>query len=606
MFRGRLWTMRQYAGFGSAAETNQRYRYLLAQGQTGLSVAFDLPTQMGYDADHLMARSEVGKVGVSIGGVEDMAELFEGIPLDRASTSMTINATAAILLCLYIAVAERQGIPAEKLSGTVQNDILKEYIARGTYIYPPGPSMRLITDMFAFCKDRVPRWNTISIAGYHMREAGCTAAQEVGFTLANAVAYVTAAQAVGLRVDEFAPQLSFFFNAHNHLLEEIAKFRAARRLWARIMTDRFGARDPRSVMLRFHAQTAGSMLTAQQPENNIVRVTVQALAAILGGCQSLHTNSMDEALALPTESAVRTALRTQQVLAYESGVTDTVDPVGGSFAVEALTRRLEEEAETYIAKIDGLGGSVSAIAFMQREIQESAYRYQQEVESRARIVVGVNDFVLDEPPPDHLYMDLSKKQGLLLGQEFAVFRKGGEFRHPFNGKVLGRYEEILGYAQVQRVEEGFSEALFVPVEGKDRPKPEDGVRITRGRIKVAVAPPTDLTSNKADLRRVAFMLALAMDQTKRFLSVDPGHVSEILLNSKTRSEELLVRPDRAVALGKPLEVTGWLVPVLLERRGVTYLDVTWVSAVTGTALFSRRMAITRADGAGEQRFPWEP
>jgi methylmalonyl-CoA mutase N-terminal domain/subunit len=403
MFRGRLWTMRQYAGFGSAAETNQRYRYLLGQGQTGLSVAFDLPTQMGYDADHPMARSEVGKVGVSIGSVEDMAELFEGIPLDRVSTSMTINATAAILLCLYIAVAERQGIPAEKLAGTVQNDILKEYIARGTYIYPPGPSMRLITDMFAFCKDRVPRWNTISISGYHMREAGSTAAQEVGFTLANAIAYVTAAQAVGLRVDEFAPQLSFFFNAHNHLLEEVAKFRAARRLWARIMTERFGARDPRSVMLRFHAQTAGSMLTAQQPENNIVRVTVQALAAILGGCQSLHTNSMDEALALPTEAAVRTALRTQQVLAYESGVADTVDPLGGSFAVEALTRRLEEEAETYIAKIDGLGGSVSAIAFMQREIQESAYRYQQEVESKARIVVGVNDFVMDEPPPGHLF-----------------------------------------------------------------------------------------------------------------------------------------------------------------------------------------------------------
>ena len=403
MFRGRLWTMRQYAGFGSAAETNQRYRYLLGQGQTGLSVAFDLPTQMGYDADHPMARSEVGKVGVSIGSVEDMAELFEAIPLDRVSTSMTINATAAILLCLYIAVAERQGIPAEKLSGTVQNDILKEYIARGTYIYPPGPSMRLITDMFAFCKDRVPRWNTISISGYHMREAGCTAAQEVGFTLANAIAYVTAAQAAGLRVDEFAPQLSFFFNAHNHLLEEVAKFRAARRLWARIMTERFGARDPRSVMLRFHAQTAGSMLTAQQPENNIVRVTVQALAAILGGCQSLHTNSMDEALALPTEAAVRTALRTQQVLAHESGVADTVDPVGGSFAVEALTRRLEEEAETYIAKIDGLGGSVSAIAFMQREIQESAYRYQQEVESKARTVVGVNDFVMDEPPPGHLF-----------------------------------------------------------------------------------------------------------------------------------------------------------------------------------------------------------
>ena len=378
MYRGRLWTMRQYAGFGSAVETNQRYRYLLEQGQTGLSVAFDLPTQMGYDADHPMAKSDVGKVGVSISSIEDMEELFAGIPLDRVSTSMTINATAAILLCLYIAVAEKQGIPAEKLSGTVQNDILKEYIARGTYIYPPAPSMRLITDLFAFCQERVPRWNTISISGYHIREAGCTAAQEVGFTLANAIAYVTAARATGLGVDEFAPQLSFFFNAHNHLLEEVAKFRAARRLWARIMRERFGARDPRSCMLRFHAQTAGSMLTAQQPENNIVRVAVQALAAVLGGCQSLHTNSMDEALALPTETAVRIALRTQQVLAYESGVADTVDPLGGAYAVEALTRRIEEEAETYIAKIDGLGGSVSAIGFMQREIQESAYRYQQD------------------------------------------------------------------------------------------------------------------------------------------------------------------------------------------------------------------------------------
>jgi methylmalonyl-CoA mutase N-terminal domain/subunit len=386
-----------------------------------------------------LAQNEVGKVGVSIGSVEDMAELFEGIPLDRVSTSMTINATAAILLCLYIAVAERQGIPAEKLSGTVQNDILKEYIARGTYIYPPGPSMRLITDMFAYCKDRVPRWNTISISGYHMREAGCTAAQEMGFTLANAIAYVTAAQAAGLRVDEFAPQLSFFFNAHNHLLEEVAKFRAARRLWARIMTERFGARDPRSVMLRFHAQTAGSMLTAQQPENNIVRVTVQALAAILGGCQSLHTNSMDEALALPTEAAVRTALRTQQVLAYESGVADTVDPLGGAFAVEALTRRLEEEAETYIAKIDGLGGAVSAIAFMQREIQESAYRYQQEVESKARIVVGVNDFVMDEPPPGHLF-----EVNPAVGQ--AMAERIGRLRASRDAAVAARALEAIDQA----------------------------------------------------------------------------------------------------------------------------------------------------------------
>jgi len=403
MYRGRFWTMRQYAGFGSAAETNHRYRYLLDQGQTGLSVAFDLPTQMGYDADHDVARSEVGKVGVAISSLEDMQDLFDGIPLDRVSTSMTINATAAILLCLYIAVGERQGVGAERLSGTVQNDILKEYVARGTYIFPPAPSMRLITDTFAFCKDRVPRWNSISISGYHMREAGSTAAQEVAFTLANGIAYVTAALEAGLRVDEFAPQLSFFFNAHNLLLEEVAKYRAARRLWARIMRDRFGARDPRSLTLRFHVQTAGSMLTAQQPENNIVRVTLQALAAVLGGCQSLHTNSMDEALALPTEQAVRIALRTQQILAHESGVADTVDPLGGSYAIERLTRQVEEEAEAYIAKIDGLGGSVNAIPFMQREIQESAYRYQQEIESRARVVVGVNDFVIDEPPPGHLF-----------------------------------------------------------------------------------------------------------------------------------------------------------------------------------------------------------
>ncbi|MBI2197722.1 MAG: methylmalonyl-CoA mutase [Candidatus Rokubacteria bacterium] len=403
MYRGRFWTMRQYAGFGSAAETNHRYRYLRDQGQTGLSVAFDLPTQMGYDADHDVARSEAGKVGVAISSLEDMLDLFDGIPLDRVSTSMTINATAAILLCLYIAVGERQGVGAERLSGTVQNDILKEYVARGTYIFPPAPSMRLITDTFAFCKDRVPRWNSISISGYHMREAGSTAAQEVAFTLANGIAYVTAALEAGLRVDEFAPQLSFFFNAHNLLLEEVAKYRAARRLWARIMHDRFGARDPRSLTLRFHVQTAGSMLTAQQPENNIVRVTLQALAAVLGGCQSLHTNSMDEALALPTEQAVRIALRTQQILAHESGVADTVDPLGGSYAIERLTRQVEEEAEAYIAKIDGLGGSVNAIPFMQREIQESAYRYQQEIESKARVVVGVNDFVIDEPPPGHLF-----------------------------------------------------------------------------------------------------------------------------------------------------------------------------------------------------------
>jgi len=421
-YRGRLWTMRQYAGFGSAAETNKRFRYLLAQGQGGLSVAFDLPTQMGYDADHPMAQSEGGKVGVAISSLADMQELFEAIPLDRVSTSMTINATASILLCLYIAVAERQGVASEKLSGTVQNDILKEYIARGTYVFPPTPSMRLITDTFAFCRERVPRWNTISISGYHVREAGCTAAQEVAFTLANGIAYVAAARDAGQDVDDFAPQLSFFFNAHNNLLEEVAKFRAARRLWARIMRERFKARDPRSQMLRFHAQTAGSTLTAQQPENNIVRVTIQALAAVLGGCQSLHTNSMDEALSLPSEAAVRIALRTQQVLAHESGVADTVDPLGGAYSVERLTRDIEDEALAYIAKIDGLGGSVHAIAFMQREIQEAAYRYQQEVESRARVVVGVNDFVMEEPPPGNLFQ-VDPSLGAALAERLDRLRK---------------------------------------------------------------------------------------------------------------------------------------------------------------------------------------
>jgi methylmalonyl-CoA mutase, N-terminal domain len=421
-YRGRLWTMRQYAGFGAASETNQRFRYLLAQGQSGLSVAFDLPTQMGYDADHEMARSEAGKVGVAISSIEDMHDLFEGIPLDRVSTSMTINATAAILLCLYIAVGERQGVPSEKLSGTVQNDILKEYIARGTYVFPPVPSMRLVTDSFAFCRQRVPRWNTISISGYHVREAGCTAAQEVAFTLANGIAYVQAAREAGQNVDDFAPQLSFFFNAHNNLLEEVAKFRAARRLWARIMRERFGAKDPRSLMLRFHAQTAGSMLTAQQPENNVVRVTLQALAAVLGGCQSLHTNSMDEALALPTEAAVRVALRTQQILAYESGVADTIDPLGGAYAVERMTRQIEEEAESYITKIDGLGGAVHAISFMQREIQESAYRYQLEVESKTRLVVGVNEFVTDDTPSRDLFQ-LAPRLGEVLVERLERLKK---------------------------------------------------------------------------------------------------------------------------------------------------------------------------------------
>ena len=403
MYRARLWTMRQYAGFGSAAETNKRYRFLLEQGQTGLSVAFDLPTQMGHDPDAAIAQGEVGKVGVSIAALEDMADLFEGIPLDRVSTSMTINATAAILLALYVAVGRRQGVAPDKLARTTQNDILKEYIARGTYIFPPTPSMRLITDVFAWCRHHVPRWNTISISGYHMREAGCTAVQEVAFTLANAIAYVQAAVEAGLDVDSFAPQLSFFFNAHNDLIEEVAKFRAARRLWARLMRERFGARDHRSLTLRFHAQTAGSMLTAQQPENNIVRVTVQALAAILGGCQSLHTNSMDEALALPTERAVRIALRTQQVLAFESGVADTVDPLGGSFAVERLTRDIEEQSEVYIGKIDALGGSVAAIGYMQREIQDAAFQWQREVEDRTRTLVGVNEFVTDDAPPANLF-----------------------------------------------------------------------------------------------------------------------------------------------------------------------------------------------------------
>ncbi len=436
MYRGRLWTMRQYAGFGSAAETNKRYRFLLEQGQTGLSVAFDLPTQMGHDPDAPAAAGEVGRVGVSIATIEDMADLFAGIPLDRVSTSMTINATAAILLALYVVVGRRQGVAPERLAGTVQNDILKEYIARGTYIFPPGPSMRLVTDVFAYCRRHVPRWNTISISGYHMREAGCTAVQEVAFTLANAIAYVQAALEAGLQVDEFAPQLSFFFNAHNDLLEEVAKFRAARRLWARLMKERFGARDPRSLMLRFHAQTAGSTLTAQQPENNIVRVTVQALAAVLGGCQSLHTNSMDEALALPSERAVRIALRTQQILAHESGVADVADPLGGSFVLERLTRDIEEEAEAYLRTIDGLGGSVSAIAFMQREIQEAAYRYQREVEDRARIVVGVNEFVTEDAPPANLFQ-------LEPGVEDALRRRVERFRAARDADRTGRALDAL-------------------------------------------------------------------------------------------------------------------------------------------------------------------
>src|SRR5882724_5356509 len=398
MYRSRLWTMRQYAGFGSAAESNQRYRYLLSKGQAGLSVAFDLPTQIGMDSDHPLALGEVGKVGVAIDSLEDMEALFDGIPLENVSTSMTINATAAILLCLYVAVAKRQGASLQKLSGTVQNDVLKEYIARGTYIYPVRPAMRIVTDIFSWCRDNLPKWNTISISGYHIREAGSTAVQEVAFTLADGIAYVQAALDAGLSVDEFAPQLSFFFNAHNDLLEEIAKYRAARRLWAHIMKERFGAKDPRSLMLRFHAQTAGSSLTAQQPENNIVRVAIQALAAALGGCQSLHTNSLDEALALPTEDSALIALRTQQILAHETGVTNTVDPVAGSYAIESLTNEIESGANAYLDKIDALGGMLSAIdsGFVQTEIQKAAFDYQHAVETKEQIVVGVNEFQAEE------------------------------------------------------------------------------------------------------------------------------------------------------------------------------------------------------------------
>ena len=398
MYRGRLWTMRQYAGYATAEESNARYKYLLAHGTTGLSVAFDLPTQMGLDSDDPLAMGEVGKVGVAIDSLEDMERLFSGIPLDEVSTSMTINSTAAILLSLYLAVARKQNVPFDKLRGTLQNDILKEYIARGTYIYPPSQSLRLVTDIFAFCAREVPNWNTISISGYHIREAGSTAVQEVAFTLADGITYVEAAMKAGLEVDEFAPRISFFFNAHNNLLEEIAKFRAARRLWARIMRDRFKARDPRSMMLRFHTQTAGSSLTAQQPEVNVVRTTIQALAAVLGGTQSLHTNSMDEALALPTEATARVALRTQQVIAYESGVIDTPDPFGGSYAVEQLTNEVEEQALEYLEKIESMGGMLRAIetGYVQREIQESAYRYQRAIETQEQIVVGVNRFQIEE------------------------------------------------------------------------------------------------------------------------------------------------------------------------------------------------------------------
>jgi len=408
MYRGRLWTMRQYAGFGQAEESNKRYKYLLEQGQTGLSIAFDLPTQIGYDSDHPLAEGEVGKVGVAIDSLKDMEILFDGIPLDKVSTSMTINAAASVLLAMYIALAEKQGVSLDKISGTIQNDILKEYIARGTYIFPIEPSMRLITDIFSFCSKHVPKWNTISISGYHIREAGSTAVQEVAFTLADAIAYVEAAIKAGLDVDEFAPRLSFFFNAHNNLFEEVAKFRAARRLWAKIMKERFHAKNPRSWMFRVHTQTAGSTLTAQQPENNVVRVAIQTLAAVLGGTQSLHTNSKDEALALPTEASVRTALRTQQIVAYESGVTETIDPLAGSYYVESLTNKIEEEAMEYIRKIDEMGGAPKAIekGYMQKEIQDAAYKYQMEVEAGKKVVVGVNRFQIEEDEkPEILKVD---------------------------------------------------------------------------------------------------------------------------------------------------------------------------------------------------------
>jgi methylmalonyl-CoA mutase N-terminal domain/subunit len=404
MYRGRYWTMRQYAGFGTAAESNKRYRFLLDQGQTGLSVAFDLPTQIGYDSDDEMAIGEVGKVGVAIDSLKDVETLFSAIPLDQVSTSMTINAPAAVLLAMYIAVAETQGVPAEKLRGTIQNDILKEYSSRGTYIFPPKPSMRIITDIFSFCAEKVPQWNTISISGYHIREAGSTAVQEIAFTLANGIAYVQAALNAGLDVDKFGPRLSFFFNAHSDFFEEVAKYRAARRLWAEIMKERFKARNPKSMMIRFHTQTAGCTLTAQQPSNNIMRVAFQAMAAVLGGTQSLHTNSMDEALSLPSEAAVQIALRTQQVIAHETGVTDTVDPLAGSYFVETLTQAIYKRAAAYIRKIDDMGGAVAAVekGYIQREIQDSAYRYQREVEQEERVVVGLNRFQAEEERPKNL------------------------------------------------------------------------------------------------------------------------------------------------------------------------------------------------------------
>lgn len=436
MYLGRPWTMRQYAGYGAAEQSNARYRYLLSQGQTGLSVAFDLPTQIGYDSDHVLSRGEVGRTGVAIDTLADMEILFKDIPLDKVSTSMTINATAFTLLALYIAVAKKQGVALEKLRGTIQNDILKEYIARGTYIFPPRPSLKLITDIFVYCQDIMPQWNTISISGYHIREAGSTAVQEVAFTLANGICYVEQALAAGLDIDDFAPRLSFFFNAHNNLLEEVAKFRAARYLWARLMRERFKAKDDRSCMLRFHAQTAGSTLTAQQPENNIARVALQALAAVLGGTQSLHTNSMDEALALPNEKSVMVALRTQQIIANESEVTNTVDPLAGSYYMECLTARIIKCAQDYIDQIDRMGGAMRAVetGYFQKEIQKSAYEYQKEIESKQRIVVGVNAFQSSTPVPRNI-----------LKVDPALEKKQIEFLHSIKekrGDVSGMLDKL--------------------------------------------------------------------------------------------------------------------------------------------------------------------
>jgi methylmalonyl-CoA mutase, N-terminal domain len=440
LYRGRLWTMRQYAGFGTAEESNRRYRYLFEQGQTGLSVAFDLPTQMGRDADHPLASGEVGRVGVSICSLADMETLLDSLPLDKISTSMTINATASILLALYLVVAERRGVKWDQVNGTIQNDILKEYVARGTYIYPPRGSMRIITDIFSFASKEVPNWNTISISGYHIREAGSTAAQELAFTLADGIAYVEAALKAGLEIDSFASRLSFFFNVHNNFFEEIAKFRAARRLWARIMKERFNAKDERSMMMRFHAQTAGATLTAQQVDNNVVRVTLQALAAVLGGAQSLHTNSRDEALALPTEASALLALRTQQVIAYESDVADTVDPLGGSWFLESMTGELEKKAQEYLSKIDDFGGAVAAIerGYLQREIQNAAFIYQREIETKERIIVGVNQFTAGDAPPADI---LKVKPELEEKQKQNVARVRAERDRAAASAALGRVED---------------------------------------------------------------------------------------------------------------------------------------------------------------------